>query len=71
MRLRTIGLFVILTLVLLAVSLPAEAKQAGSNNRATRFSSGDFNFDSTFEQGIGDTREAGGLLFQRAVLYGP
>ena len=30
MKLRTIGLFVILTLGLLAVSLPAEAKQAGS-----------------------------------------
>lgn len=29
-KLRTIGLFAFLTLVLLAVSLPAEAKQAGS-----------------------------------------
>ncbi len=30
MKLRTIGLFAILTLVLLAVSLTSEAKQAGS-----------------------------------------
>ena len=30
MKLRTIGLFAILTFELLGVSLPAEAKQAGS-----------------------------------------